>query len=161
MARNIFKENATPFAYEIPYLAVEEDMLVHADGSYTKGLILSGLDTWTLPDMRLNELSNHIKNLIISIGSDISLQFFYVSDDQIQEEVSQFNQNLTLKNEVQKLIFDDRQKIMNTSLGRRIRIYLFLTKQFKNGDRGYFGKVKACFHQILAPSKKRESVFGK
>ncbi|MDO8526756.1 MAG: DUF87 domain-containing protein [Deltaproteobacteria bacterium] len=161
MARNIFKENATPFAYEIPYLAVEEDMLVHADGSYTKGLMLSGLDTWTLPDTQLNELSNHLKNLIVSISSDIELQFFYVSDDQIQEEISQFNRNLTLKNEIQKLIFDDRQKIMHTSLGRRIRIYLFLTKRFKDERGGYFGKMKAWFHQILGPNRKRASVFGK
>src|SRR3989338_930267 len=100
-----FRKKVPPFAYEIPYWTIEDDLLVHTDGqTFTKGLILTGADTWCFSDGMLNEFSDAIKIWISGLSEDICMQVYCLSDENVQKEVKDFYDKTQVGSELRRQI---------------------------------------------------------
>ena len=155
MATHVFKSNAAPFAHELPYWAIEDDFLVHVDGTYSKGLTLSGLDTWTLANNRLNEIYNHLQGLVGSLPEDIIFQFLVMSDENIEKDLKLFFEKFNVCSEMQESILKDRKQVLESSLSRRYRLFLFISKRYQPTRKTLFQNIVGFFKR--SDSKKDDS----
>lgn len=142
---HVFKLNAAPFAHELPYWAIEDDFLVHVDGTYSKGLSLSGLDTWTLANNRLNEIYGHLQGLVGSLPEDIIFQFLIMSDENVDRDINLFFEKFDVASEMQESILKDRKQVLESSLSRRYRLFLFISKRYQATRKTFFQNITALF----------------